>query len=67
MKVITFLQPYQRPIWRARAAGDESGAIYNPGETAGFPNDEAEQLIASGLAVPTSTTTTEASQKGSTR
>lgn len=66
MTAVTFLRPYARPPWRTRAEHDlrprdgredfESAAFYNPGETAGFPDDEAAWLITYGIATPTSNT-----------
>lgn len=58
MTCVTFCAPYARPPWRAKPpehgrdprADYESVAFFNPGETAGFPDDEAAWLVANGIA-----------------
>jgi hypothetical protein len=46
MKVVRLIRRYERPLREHDNAG-----LYNVGETAGFPDAEADQLIAEGRAV----------------
>lgn len=65
MTTITFLSPYHRPPFRTAVPHDErepgadyeSVAAYATGETATFPQVEADWLIANGIATPTSNNT----------
>lgn len=65
MTVVTFLGPYHRPLFRTMVplaerepqADYESLAAYSTGETAVFPDLEADWLIANGIATPAATTT----------
>ena len=50
MKVVKFTRTYHRTLREDRSAG-----LYNVGETAGFPDDEANALIAEGKAVEVQT------------